>query len=181
MRRIVVMFFVALSVMIFGGSTIVTADETNNDYPFVKAHRLYQPQTGEHRYVANIYLLGEFIENGWQMENGGLLFTINQEKYLPRQHLYTLYNLTTNDVLYTSNETEVQYLTTRGNVWQIYYPSDLPMRILDCDCGIPVYRLYNSNSVNGRHHFTAIVGEIDLLIQAGWRYEGIAFYASGVE
>jgi uncharacterized protein YkwD len=39
----------------------------------------------------------------------------------------------------------------------------------------PMYRLYNMN--NGEHFYTANVAERDKLINATWRYEGIAWYA----
>lgn len=41
-----------------------------------------------------------------------------------------------------------------------------------------VYRLYNPN--DGQHMFTASVGEAQYLVNAGWAYEGIAFYAAEV-
>lgn len=41
-----------------------------------------------------------------------------------------------------------------------------------------VYRLYNPN--DGQHMFTASVGEAQSLVDVGWVYEGIAFYAAEV-
>lgn len=38
-----------------------------------------------------------------------------------------------------------------------------------------IYRLYNPNS--GAHHYTKLTTERDNLKRAGWRYEGIAWYA----
>lgn len=42
------------------------------------------------------------------------------------------------------------------------------------DC--PVYRLYNSNT--GEHFYTGLIIESDTLIDAGWTFEGIAWYSS---
>ncbi|MEE3420937.1 MAG: CAP domain-containing protein [Lachnospiraceae bacterium] len=39
----------------------------------------------------------------------------------------------------------------------------------------PMYRLYNPNS--GEHFYTASTGERANLVKAGWRYEGIGWYA----
>ncbi len=38
-----------------------------------------------------------------------------------------------------------------------------------------MYRLYNPNS--GEHFYTAVIGEKDHLVDVGWNYEGIAWYA----
>ena len=40
-------------------------------------------------------------------------------------------------------------------------------------------RLYNPNA--GEHHYTANGNEKELLVDAGWKYEGIAWYASSKE
>lgn len=40
---------------------------------------------------------------------------------------------------------------------------------------VPVFRLYNPN--NGEHLFTQLVIESDVLIDAGWSFEGIAWYS----
>lgn len=39
----------------------------------------------------------------------------------------------------------------------------------------PMYRLYNPNS--GEHFYTASIGERDSVWNAGWRYEGMSWYA----
>ena len=39
--------------------------------------------------------------------------------------------------------------------------------------GASVYRLYNPNA--GDHHYTCSADERDILVGAGWRYEGVAF------
>lgn len=41
--------------------------------------------------------------------------------------------------------------------------------------GVPMFRLYNPNT--GDHHFTKNVIESDILIDAGWSFEGIGWYA----
>ena len=49
-----------------------------------------------------------------------------------------------------------------------------PTKLL-ADNGIGMYRLYNPNS--GEHFYTASIGERDFLINVGWKYEGIGWYA----
>ena len=44
---------------------------------------------------------------------------------------------------------------------------------------MPLYRLYNPNAVVGAHHYTTDRAERDTLVELGWTYEGIGWYAWG--
>ena len=37
----------------------------------------------------------------------------------------------------------------------------------------PVYRVYNS--ISGDHHYTMSQEEVDMLVELGWTYEGVAW------
>ena len=49
-----------------------------------------------------------------------------------------------------------------------------PGRVLAAET-VPMYRLYNPNS--GEHFYTGSYEERDMLVEAGWNYEGIAWHA----
>lgn len=42
-----------------------------------------------------------------------------------------------------------------------------------------VCRLYNPNAAVGAHHYTTDRAERDTLVELGWTYEGIGWYAWG--
>ena len=43
----------------------------------------------------------------------------------------------------------------------------------------PIYRLYNPNV--GDHHYTSSTEEQEMLVKAGWKDEGIGWYADDAE
>ena len=45
------------------------------------------------------------------------------------------------------------------------------------DDEVAQYRLHNPNSTRGAYHFTGSVEERDILINAGWEYQGIGWYS----
>ena len=51
----------------------------------------------------------------------------------------------------------------------------LPGKALAAEETIPMYRLYNPNS--GEHFYTGSYEERDMLVEAGWNYEGVAWNA----
>ncbi len=72
------------------------------------------------------------------------------------------------------DEDTVYALTT----WSIITSADQNLSAGDFTLDQPynaMLRLYNPNS--GEHFYTSKYGEKDLLVEAGWRFEGIGFYA----
>ena len=41
---------------------------------------------------------------------------------------------------------------------------------------VPLYRLYNPNADCGSHHYTGSTEERDMLVSAGWIYDGIGWF-----
>ena len=41
---------------------------------------------------------------------------------------------------------------------------------------IPQYRMWNKNADLGSHHYTSSTEERQILVDAGWIYEGIGWY-----
>lgn len=65
-----------------------------------------------------------------------------------------------------------------GHAIQIKMPPKHTAELVDVSAHgdtVPVFRLYNPN--NGEHIFTRLVAESDVLIDAGWSFEGISWYS----
>ena len=73
------------------------------------------------------------------------------------------------------DEDEKQLLTDGGWTYEGVAWNSVPE-----DEGSPLFRLYNPNAYpsgrSGAHHYTMSDEERDNLIDAGWSYEGLAWY-----
>ncbi|WP_311809059.1 hypothetical protein [Enterococcus dongliensis] len=126
--------------------------------------RVYNPNSGEHHYTANVNERNHLVKVGWRNEGNAW------ESPSKGNAVYRLYNPNNGgDHHYTMNANEKNHLVKvgwryEGVAWQ-------------SGGSTPVYRLYNPNAKTGTHHYTLHAYEKDNLIRAGWRYEGIGFYA----
>ena len=139
--------------------TPVTSDKGNSMY------RMYNPNSGEHFYTANVAEGNKLLSAGWKYE--GVTWTAPKTSKTP---VYRLYNPNSGDHHYTTNPAEKSMLT--GNGWKDegigWYSDD--------NKGVPVYRQYNKNAKTGSHNYTANLAENDMLVKNGWKAEGISWY-----
>lgn len=145
----------------------VKASEVNPMY------RLYNPNSGEHFYTASAGERKHLVSVGWRYEGIGW--------YAPTSGypVYRVYNPNAGDHHYTTKRSEVEMLKKAG--WR---EEDGGWATPSKDGGyaenydfIPVYRQYNPNAKTGAHNFTTSKAESDSLVRAGWKDEGIAWYA----
>ncbi|WP_265455522.1 leucine-rich repeat protein [Enterococcus sp. HY326] len=141
-----------------------------------KAHtenffRLYNSNTGEHRYTYSRWNRDDLIDIGWRAEGVGWVSNSN-DGYT---NIFTLKNPATDEEFYTIDKIEYDYLSLIG--WEALGPAAL-MTSADQNIGVPIYRLYNPYEKTFNHHYTASIDERDWLVSLGWIYEGIAFYGS---
>lgn len=129
-------------------------------------YRLYNPNSGEHFYTANVEERAYLVVVGWQDEGIGWLAPASSNT-----PVYRLYNPNAGDHHYTINAAERDMLVRVG--WRDegigWYSDDA--------CGEPLYRLYNPNAISaGAHHYTTNAAERDHLAAIGWNDEGIGWY-----
>ncbi|MGI6117679.1 MAG: metallophosphoesterase [Bilifractor sp.] len=134
----------------------------------IPMYRMYNPNSGEHFYTANVQEKNNLTALGWHYEGIGW--------YAPKKSsspVYRLYNPNAGDHHYTLQKAERDNLIKAG--WRYegigWYSDD--------EKTVPLYRQYNPNAVSGAHNFTTSLAEQEILIKAGWHAEGIGWY--GVE
>lgn len=128
--------------------------------------RLYNPNTGQHVYIGNVYEAIQTQKAGWNYEekNGWVAPASGSP-------VYRLYNKTSGEHYYTVSSFERDSLVKAGwNYEQVAFHSGGKL---------PVYCLFNPNAKGTQesHLYTVSSYERDSLVKAGWRYEKIAFYA----
>lgn len=138
----------------------------NAHYKNAAMYRLYNPNSGEHFFTANVGEKDILVNLGWKFES--IPWDAPAVSDIP---VYRVYNPNSGDHHFTANAAERDILVGLG--WNDegigWYSAD--------GSGQPVYRLYNPNATSaGSHHFTASEEERDLLIGLGWRDEGIGWY-----
>lgn len=131
----------------------------------LEMHRLYNPNSGEHFYTADIYERSDLVEAGWKDEGIGW--------YAPRTSntpVYRLYNKNGGEHHYTRSSDEKDMLVGKGWTYEgIGWYSD------DNET-VPVYRQYNPNEKANNHNYTASISERDHLLSLGWKDENIGWY-----
>lgn len=137
---------------------------------FANMYRLYNPNTGEHFYTAQLAERNTLVNVGWDSEGIGWKAPAHSDS-----PVYRLYNphVKGGDHHYTLSLAEKNKLVRLG--WSYegvgWYSDD--------NKSVPLYREYNPNAVTGTHNYTPSLEEHNSLIKAGWRDEGVAWY--GVE
>lgn len=130
-------------------------------------YRLYNPNSGEHFYTANLDERETVWAAGWIYEGIGWVAPVSSA-----YPVYRLYNPNAGDHHYTLSESERDWLRSLG--WRYegvgWYSSSR--------ADVPVYREYNPNAKSGAHNFTTDKSENDMLVKLGWHDEGTAWYAA---
>ena len=124
-------------------------------------YRLYNANTGEHFFTADIKEANNIKKLGWKYEGVAFKQTPNG---VP---VYRLYNPNNGDHMYTVSKPEADGLVALGwkNEGIGFYVSQQ---------GNPIYRAYNE--ANGQHIFTDCEKEVEDITRVGWHFEGVAFY-----
>ena len=130
--------------------------------------RLYNPNSGEHFYTANMTEAKKVAAAGWSWEGVAWVAPTSGDP------VYRLYNPNAGDHHYTMSAGERDLLIKRGWKYEgVGWYSDKSRKI-------KVYRQYNPNAKTGTHNFTVNGNEARMLKRAGWRDEGVAWYALSV-
>ena len=134
-----------------------------------KMYRLYNPNSGEHFYTANVGEKNHLANIGWIYE--GIGWNAPKTSDYP---VYRLYNGNGGEHHYTMNKAEKDMLVRagwkyEGIGWYSADPKD--------SSNIPLLREYNPNAFANNHNYTTDKGEHKWLISLGWKDEGKAWYA----
>jgi hypothetical protein len=127
-------------------------------------HRLYNPNSGEHFYTANVGERDAVRAAGWTYEGVGWTAPTKGAD------VYRLYNPNAGDHHYTTSAHERDVLVSHGWTYE-----GVGWKSASAD-GVPVWREYNPNAIAGAHNFTTSLNEHDTLVGLGWSGEGIAWY-----
>ena len=129
-------------------------------------NRLYNPNSGEHFYTADLEEKAALVNLGWNDEGYGWV----APKEGTGTKVYRLYNPNAGDHHYTTVEEEKNTLVAYG--WKdenVGWYSD---------GGVTVYRQYNPYANGaGSHNYTTDKAENNYLVSLGWIYEGTAWKA----
>ena len=129
-------------------------------------YRLYNPNSGEHFYTADVPEKNHLVEVGWNYE--GVAWTAPAFSGTP---VYRLYNPNGGDHHYTLDLNEMYHLIDVGWTYEgvAWYSDEIQTNA--------IYRLYNPNCTGaGSHHYTTSYEEVQQISKAGWIYEGRAWY-----
>ncbi len=137
-------------------------------------HRLYNPNSGEHFYTADLEEKTALVELGWNDEGYGW---VAPKKATNDKEVYRLYNPNAGDHHYTMNKGEKDTLVTYGWKYETvgwYSAEDATHN----GKTVSVYRQYNpfANGA-GSHNYTTDKAENDYLVSLGWTPEGTAWKA----
>ena len=156
-------------VAVLGAATPAIADSQGTDDIILAAqssqnmYRLYNPNSGEHFYTANIGEAKNVCSAGWRWEGVGWVAPTSG------QDVYRLYNSFAGDHHYTLSAHERDVLISKGWTYEgVGWRSGGSQAVL---------REYNPNAATGTHNFTLNSGEHANLVGLGWRDEGKAWYA----
>ncbi len=131
----------------------------------VPMYRMYDPNSGEHFYTGAELERDFLMANGWSYE--GVAFNFPEEG----DPVHRLYEPVSGEHLYTMDAAELSDLLAKG--WEY---EGVAFNSAGSD-GVPQYRLHNPNAKRGGYHFTGSEMERDILIEAGWIYQGIGWYS----
>jgi hypothetical protein len=135
--------------------------------PDSNMYRMYNPNSGEHFYTAQLGEARMLFGVGWRWEGIAWMAPASSD-----EPVYRLYNPNAGDHHYTTSAAERDMLVKAG--WRYegigWYSAGASE--------VPLYRQYNPNAKAGAHNFTANKGENDHLVGLGWRGEGISWYGT---
>ena len=129
--------------------------------------RLYNPNTGEHFYTADVFEAMEIFAAGWQYD--GVAFHHAGTEGVP---LFRLRNPETGFHMFTTGTDERDNLVTQGWILE-----GVAFNVFTGSTQTAIYCAYNPN--NGDHFFTSNYNEYEDVVSKGWDADrGIAFYAN---
>ena len=144
-----------------GSKTVDFVIEPNG----IDMYRLYNPNSGEHFYTADVEEKNYLASIGWNYEGVG--WTAPSKSNTP---VYRLYNSYGGEHHYTIDADERDALVAAG--WNYegigWYSDDAK--------SVPLYREYNPNAFANNHNYTTDASEHAWLLSIGWRGEGIGWY-----
>ena len=175
----------------------------------VDMYRLYNPNSGEHFYTANVAERDMLISVGWDYEGIGWI-----APNMSNVPVYRLYNQYGGEHHYTTNVAErdalvaggwnyegigwyssegIGWYTSTGTPLVTYTDDDYAASVLMMAGWVPtgdgwysgdvpktaLYRQYNPNAFANNHNYTTSLGENDYLVSIGWQAEGIGWYGLG--
>ncbi|WP_276885847.1 hypothetical protein [Allobaculum stercoricanis] len=150
----------------------------NMKVKLVKANpmnRLYNPNSGEHFYTADLKEKDALVKLGWNDEGYGWV----AEKEGKGSPVYRLYNPNSGDHHYTMDKNEYETLQVYG--WKdekVGWYSPDAKGATPAEGHVAVCRQYNPYANGaGSHNYTTDKAENDYLCNLGWVYEGIAWTA----
>ncbi len=172
------LFSILLAVVLFpaaafageGDLAVGESDMTAQEGVAAKAmHRVYNPNSGEHFYTADMSERNNLVWLGWKYEGIGWI--------APQQGdpVYRLYNANGGEHHYTLDTSERDALIACG--WKdegVGWYSD-PSH------AVGLHREYNPNAFANNHNYTTDSDEHKYLVSIGWRDEGIGWYALNSE
>ncbi|MBP3324509.1 MAG: leucine-rich repeat protein [Clostridia bacterium] len=128
-------------------------------------YRMYNPNSGEHFYTGSTEERDILVNAGWHYEGVAFNFPVVGKP------VYRLYEPKTGEHLYTMDEAEkAKLLSEDWNYEGVAFNSAGEDEVAQ-------YRLHNPNATCGAYHFTGSKEERDILIAAGWEYQGIGWYS----
>lgn len=147
----------------------------------IAMYRLYNPNSGEHFYTANIREKNNLDAIGWNYEGIGW-YAPTQANGIP---VYRLYNKNGGEHHYTVVTSERKRLLRlgwkdEGIGWYSYENQGANARRMPKAGAVPLYRQYNSNAFANNHNYTTSIAENNYLVSLGWRTEGHAFRCCGI-
>ena len=148
------------------GTSSAAAEESGNvSFSQQTMYRMYNPNSGEHFYTADVAERNNIYYQGWTYEGVGWTAPVSSD-----YPTYRLYNPNAGDHHYTTEEKERDNLVNLG--WSYegigWYSAG--------SNGIALYRQYNPNAAAGSHNYTTDKSENDYLASVGWNAEGIGWY-----
>ncbi|MGP1361481.1 MAG: hypothetical protein ACTTK5_03525 [Candidatus Fimenecus sp.] len=179
---------------------IEVVDKNGNSVEEIPFYRLYNPKSGRYVFTRFMTERDRLIKKGYKDEGTGWQLATNtgyitlkemsdrskeaekeiqntnktEEKFGPGREadVYQFENTLTKDRVYT-NVVDEFIILNKSKFWKrIEYSA-----YSKSDYETPVYRLYCKKGLKGVHHYTKDENEKNQLVAAGWRDEGIAFYA----
>ncbi|MFQ7235675.1 MAG: leucine-rich repeat domain-containing protein, partial [Enterococcus hulanensis] len=160
-KRFLGKLVVGLGVLLgFSGLALASSTEAEA----ADMYRLYNPNSGEHFYTANLTEKNKVQGAGWRYEGIGWYAPTSGDP------VYRLYNPNAGDHHYTLHLFEKNHLVSVGWRYEgVGWYSDKSK-------AVPLYRAYNPNAKAGSHNYTVNNNEQQNLLRAGWKNEGIAWY-----
>ena len=135
-------------------------------------NRLYNPNSGEHFYTADIKEKEALVALGWNDEGFGWVAPTVAEGKSAKAPVFRLYNPNAGDHHYTMKAEERDVLVAYG--WKF---ESVGWYSATGDT-VEVYRQYNPYANGaGSHNYTTDKAENDHLVSLGWIYEGTAWNA----